>query len=491
MTDRIAAVVPALDEAAAIGPVVRGLHEAGACCVLVIDGGSRDGTADSATYAGARVVVARERGYGRACLVGADRTDDDHPHEAVGFLDGDGSCDPRELPRLRTALDRADVVLGRRDRSLTEPGALPWHARLGNALVARLLWARTGRRISDLPPFKLVRRKALDGLSLDAVGYGWTVQLIARSLGQPQLRVAEVATAFRVRRGGRSKVSGSFVASLAAARAMVLTALAESAAPPVLGLMAKAPHGAAVKTRLANRIGGQATAEFWTACLADTAALCETTGTWHRVVVVPSEADVPSVRRVVGLNWTPVVQRRPGLAGALIDLFLAAYDSGADRAVAVSADNPDLPPRLVRDAVRALREQDAVLGPTRDGGYYLLALRWRRLPLGRRRLRRRLEAALPDGQLGGPSALAATGRNLAKHGWKPVEIGGWHDIDTVDDLRNLAAELLGTGSRQRAPRTSAWLLTNRDLLQTAAEASGSLTRPIPATAITATQRSTP
>src|SRR6266700_1395373 len=108
---RLAAVVPTWNEAAAIGAVVRGLRDAGACCVHVVDAGSTDGTQRLAREAGAIVVDEPRRGYGRACLTGAHAAGG---HELIAFLDGDGSCDPAEVRGLAGAAAGADLVLGRR-----------------------------------------------------------------------------------------------------------------------------------------------------------------------------------------------------------------------------------------------------------------------------------------------------------------------------------------------------------------------------------------
>ena len=161
---RLAAVVPVLDEAGAIGDVVAGLRAAGACCVFVVDGGSADGTPALAAAAGANVLTEPRRGYGRACITGAEAAI--ACHELVAFLDGDGSCDPCDLARLTAAAEDADLVLGVRHTALVERGALPWHARLGNRLVAAALQLRCGRRLVDLPPFKVVRADVLESLRL-------------------------------------------------------------------------------------------------------------------------------------------------------------------------------------------------------------------------------------------------------------------------------------------------------------------------------------
>ena len=92
----VSAVIPCLDEEAAIGAVVRDVLAQGPAEVIVVDGGSRDGTAERAREAGARVVVEPRRGYGRAIMSGiaAARLD----ATILLFLDGDGSDRPRSFP---------------------------------------------------------------------------------------------------------------------------------------------------------------------------------------------------------------------------------------------------------------------------------------------------------------------------------------------------------------------------------------------------------
>ena len=144
-----------------------------------------------------------------------------------------------------------DVAFGRRPGRLIEDGARPWHARLGNDLVAAIMSIRAGRRVHDMPPFKALRAPILARLELSDAGYGWTTQLVARVIAEPTIRFRELPVRFRRRQGGTSKVSGSWRASVAAGRAMVGRAWSETSARPLLGLMAKAPGAGRAKTRLA------------------------------------------------------------------------------------------------------------------------------------------------------------------------------------------------------------------------------------------------
>lgn len=470
MTDRLAAVIPALNEATAIRDLVRGLRAADACCVIVVDGGSEDETPARAEAAGARVVREDRPGYGQACLTGARVADQDHRHGIVAFLDGDGSCDPGELPRLRRALGTADLVLGRRRPQDVEAGAMPSHARFGNDLVAGLIRLRTGRRIHDLPPYKLIRADLLERLALDATGYGWTVQLVARAATDPSARIREVPVHFLRRRGGVSKVAGQLRASVLAAVAMLRGAWTETRPRPMIAIVAKAPRAGQVKTRLIPEVGEYLAATLWEASLADTAAVVRDAAATLRAVtsVVVRPDECAEVEALVGTGWTTIVQRRPGLDGAIGAAFEAAAAIGADRALVVSGDNPDLPAAHLTGAMRLLEANDAVLGATEDGGYHLIGLRWRAIPpvpvlagVLRRRLHRRIRSTLDAVPMGTGRALDRTRQALVDHGFRVAASAPWPDLDTGDDLRQIATRL-GAGPAEVAPRTRAWLMARED-----------------------------
>lgn len=210
-----ALIIPALDEEAAIGGVLRDIPAALFDVILVVDNGSGDGTAQIAQAAGATVVREPRRGYGAACLAGIASLP---AHiDVVAFMDADGSDDPADAARLLApiAQSQADFVLGSRTAGHAEPGALGPHQRLGNRLAVTLMRTLLGYAYTDLGPFRAIRRSGLDALHMRDHNYGWTIEMQIKAV-RHGLRIQELPVRYRRRRGGNSKVSGNIWGSFAA-----------------------------------------------------------------------------------------------------------------------------------------------------------------------------------------------------------------------------------------------------------------------------------
>lgn len=210
----VGVIIPALNEEDAIPEVVRAIDRSVADWVVVVDNGSTDETAKSAETAGAAVLVESRRGYGSACL----RALNDGPAADIYvFLDGDGSDDPEELERILDPLkdDDVDIVIGSRTRGVSEPGALTFVQRCGNALTCSLVRLFWGVTYTDLGPFRAVKNRCLSVLNMSDPDFGWTIemQVKAARLG---LRVVEIPVRYRNRRAGKSKVSGTIMGSFQA-----------------------------------------------------------------------------------------------------------------------------------------------------------------------------------------------------------------------------------------------------------------------------------
>lgn len=219
---RLAVVIPALNEEEAIPGLVGDVMAVAVLpdlpvtvsAVYVVDNGSTDETANRARAAGAEVVDEPTRGYGRACLSGVLAAAD---AEIIALMDGDRSDVPAELPLLLEPLlsGEADLVIGSRTMGTHDPGSLTIQQRFGNGLAAVLLRLLYGVRVTDIGPFRVIRRQELLGMNMQEMTYGWSVEMIARA-ARNGLRVREVPVTYRNRDGGESKVSGNLQASVKA-----------------------------------------------------------------------------------------------------------------------------------------------------------------------------------------------------------------------------------------------------------------------------------
>jgi glycosyltransferase involved in cell wall biosynthesis len=198
-------IIPALNEAAVIGELVRRVPRDVVDEVIVVDNGSTDATAVGAREAGARVVSEPQRGYGAACFAGVTAIPPDAG--VVVFIDADGSQRPEEIPQVVAPIlaGHADLVLGA--RTLDEHH--PLHAAAGTRLVARFVAWRWRVSITDFGPLRAIRTDLLPRLRMRDRASGWPVEMVikAAALGA---RIVEVPVSHSPRIAGRSKVSGTF-----------------------------------------------------------------------------------------------------------------------------------------------------------------------------------------------------------------------------------------------------------------------------------------
>ncbi len=225
MPARVAAVIPVLNEAGAIGPTVRGLPRETVGTVIVVDGGSRDDTIEEARATGAEVVVELRRGYGQACATGAAQARA-RGAEVVLFLDGDGADAGEEAGRIvGPVLDGgADFVLASRTQGRREPGSMALHQVVAGLLVGRAIGWLSGVRYSDMCAFRAIRLDRLEQLGMREMTYGWNLEMQMRA-ARAGLRICEVPLPYRRRVAGRSKVAGNLRGTVRAGTRIVATLL--------------------------------------------------------------------------------------------------------------------------------------------------------------------------------------------------------------------------------------------------------------------------
>src|SRR6476646_6284451 len=202
----------------------------------------------------------------------------------------------------------------------------------------------------------------------------------------------------------------------------------------IVCIFAKPPIPGSVKTRLIPELGPERAAELAEAFLEDTVAMVRTvswaecmiaaTNTFERPYVEPEEVWLQS----------------EGDLGDRLEKVLRLALKRKPIVLAIGADSPGLPAAYLQTARDALKNADAVLGPSLDGGFYLIGLK--DCPVG----------LLEDIQWSHSTTLAATVAKLDQFGMKTVLINPWFDVDGHEDLERLRRQLANDASA--APKTA-------------------------------------
>lgn len=206
---RISVIIPAYNEAGAIGAVVRDVPAEWVDEVVVVNNGSTDETEARAREAGATVLHEPRRGYGYACLKGIEYLKMHQTPGIVVFLDGDYADRPAEIPNLVSPIigQGTDLVIGSRTLGKRAKGSITPQQIFGNWLATTLIQWMYGVRFTDLGPFRAIRWQQLMALDMQDKTYGWTVEMQVKAAKQG-LVCTEVPVSYH-KRIGVSKVSGT------------------------------------------------------------------------------------------------------------------------------------------------------------------------------------------------------------------------------------------------------------------------------------------
>jgi rSAM/selenodomain-associated transferase 1 len=196
-------------------------------------------------------------------------------------------------------------------------------------------------------------------------------------------------------------------------------------------IMAKQPQPGAVKTRLCPPLSAQAAAALYRAFLLD--KIAQVGGLQSASPVI---AYTPHAARHYFADIAPqfllVPQHGDGLGARLVNTFAQLFAAGYTGVLAIDSDTPTLPTAFLQQAVEriALPRYDVVLGPSADGGYYLIGLR---------ALHRELFDDMPWSTA---AVMAETRQRATTKGLTVTELPTWFDIDTPEELTRLRATLL-------------------------------------------------
>jgi len=208
-----------------------------------------------------------------------------------------------------------------------------------------------------------------------------------------------------------------------------------------LVIMAKAPRPGMVKTRLMESLPLPAVTALYLCLLEDTLALARSLKSVEVAVMCP-ESDQEELAHFLGNTVQVVAQRGEGLAAGLTSVFRHFTAPGRQHVIAFNSDSPHLAPSVLNSAFEILATHDVVIGPTNDGGYYLV---------GAKAVHPALFESDPMGTRSALDRLLTRTRGLE------LSTGfteSFYDIDVANDLILLARELRLAPAK--APRTAGW-----------------------------------
>lgn len=208
-----------------------------------------------------------------------------------------------------------------------------------------------------------------------------------------------------------------------------------------LVIMAKAPRPGMVKTRLNDSLPSSAVIALYRCLLQDTVALAKSLKGVQVALMCP-ETDKEELGDLLGNTLQIVAQNGEGLAAGLTSVFRHFTAAGQRAVIAFNSDSPHLAPSVLDRAFQMLASSDVVVGPTHDGGYYLVGAK------------SSFPSLFEGDGMGTKSALEGLLARIRTLGLSTGLTELFYDIDVAADLIRLARELQLAPAR--APRTAAW-----------------------------------
>ena len=201
-----------------------------------------------------------------------------------------------------------------------------------------------------------------------------------------------------------------------------------------LVLLAKAPREGEVKTRLLGALSQEEARRLYIAFLSDTFALMEEVMEEREELTMAlcytPEGEEEAFEEVEREGSLMFPQRGESLGARLTNCFADLFALGFESVVVIGADSPTLPGEYVFDAFECFEtDDDVVIGPAEDGGYYLV---------GMRKLHKRIFEDIP---WGGDGVLDATIERAKEAELDLVLLPEWRDVDRPEDFERLKREL--------------------------------------------------
>lgn len=190
----------------------------------------------------------------------------------------------------------------------------------------------------------------------------------------------------------------------------------------------KYPAPGKVKTRLGAKIGYGLAAELYKIFMEQTFELAQSISCENMMVAFEPKERKKEIREMVPQEFQLFAQEGADLGQRLIQAFRTAFSHGMKRVIILGSDSPTLPGKFVSDAINYLRNEDLVLGPSEDGGYYLIALKQPH------------ESLFENIEWSSDSVLQSTIKMANQLGLKFTLLPQWYDVDDLATLIRAAKD---------------------------------------------------
>ena len=214
-------------------------------------------------------------------------------------------------------------------------------------------------------------------------------------------------------------------------------------------LLAKYPESGSVKVRLAQLIGDDLAVELYRNFVLDSLSMLNKSGVSFAICFYPADS-LERFKAWLGTRYEYIPQRGRDLGERLKNGFTEAFSRGFSSAMAIGSDSPDLPEGILLEARDALKIHDVVIGPSPDGGYYLIGFK--------------SDTFLPEAFEGitwsTEMVFRETMKRLKEAGRDVFILPPWNDVDTYDDLKALEKRNSKFGSSE----TMRYILKHGEIL---------------------------
>lgn len=192
-------------------------------------------------------------------------------------------------------------------------------------------------------------------------------------------------------------------------------------------VVVKNPVAGAVKTRLQTRYTPTQAADLYTAFVKDTLETARTLDLDKRIIAYDPPDAENAVRTKFGNDWEYIAQVQEDLGQRMYQALLTQIQSGAQKVILIGTDIPSLPASHITHAFEQLQNKDIVLGPSTDGGYYLVGLS------------RPCPEIFDNINWSTPTVFSETVEAIQKNNYTLGLVPPWFDVDTPEELDILIA----------------------------------------------------